>query len=442
MNITINPSLLSGEIKSIISKSDMHRCLICSALSTDQGQLILDDGPDFQDEHVMSQDIVATINCLEKSGATIVMDNNLINIKPINKELISDNLIYDCAESGSTLRFLLPVISTFGKEFTITGHGRLPKRPISELINQLIEHGCSINSVSSESSLPIEITGKLTSGTYKIPGNISSQYISGLLFALPLLEGDSTIEVTTIIESKSYIDMTVNTMKKFGVTVDFIDGANNNGVSKFLIKGNQQYKNIMKRYDVEGDWSNSAFWLCAGAFSEEGVTCKGLSLDSLQPDKAILKLLDMMGADVEIVGNNVKVCRNELRAIDVDASEFPDLVPVLAVVLSVCKGKSQIYNAGRLRFKESDRLSAMVENLKKIGAKIEETKDGLIIDGVRELNGGIVKGFNDHRIVMAMTIASLICTNDIIIDGSEAIRKSYISFFEDFKMLGGKINVI
>ncbi len=427
MNMQITPSILRGTVDAVPSKSDFHRALICSALSEKDSSLII-DGDTTEDS--ISSDIEATMECLKAAGARIDVNDNTIHISPIDPGILKDRFAIDCGESGSTLRFILPVLACFGKKFTVTGQGRLPERPIKELMDQLKQHGCSFSS----ESIPFTISGKLESGEFSLPGNISSQYISGLLFALPLLKGDSSISVTTDIESASYIDMTIKTLKKYGVNVSFRDRV-------FYISGDQNYR-VGKDYRIEGDWSNSAFWLCAGSISEHGITCRGLDRDTLQPDSKILEILENIGADIQTDESGITVKKGLLQAVTVDASEIPDLVPVLSVLLSICEGRSRIINAGRLRIKESDRLRAMAENLKILGAQIEETEDGLEITGKKNLRGGRVEGHNDHRIVMAMTIASAVCEDYVVIEGTEAVNKSYRNFFDDFRNLEGVSNVI
>jgi 3-phosphoshikimate 1-carboxyvinyltransferase len=398
----------------------------------------------------MSEDIKATINCLETLGGKFSIRNSYINVTPIPLDIKSlqkinrskDETILDCGESGSTLRFLLPLTTILRTTFKVTGHGRLPERPINKLLDELTAHGC----IFSNNRLPLIGSGQLLPGVYELPGNVTSQYISGLLFALPLLSDNSSINIIGEIQSISYIEMTLRTLRQYGIHVT-------SGVNSFSVPGRQTYTSQFTNY-VENDWSNAAFWLCAGAFSESEIVVNGLNSNSAQPDKNIVDLLELIGTYVtvndspsiiktrDVVGESISIKPNKLNAIEFDASQSPDLVPILAVVLSVCKGQSIIRNASRLRLKESDRLKAISENLNKLGARIKETEDELIIDGVECLKGGTVDGFNDHRIVMAMAIASAISTGDIIINDSEAVEKSYKRFWDDFEELGGKFDVI
>ena len=279
----------------------------------------------------------------------------------------------------------------------------------------------------------LTVKGGLKSGSFSVDGNISSQFITGLLFALPLLDGKSKIEIRGGLSSKAYIDITLDVLKKYGIKIE------NNDYKSFIIKGNQRYKNC--NYTIEGDFSQAAFFLAAGALGCD-VTVSGLKDDSLQGDKKILDIISMTGA--KVVQNStskfVAVPTADMHGITVDADEIPDLVPILAVMLSFIKGESRIINAGRLRIKESDRLSAICSELKKLGADIEEGDDFLIIRGRQVLNGAEVTSHNDHRITMAMAIAACRCEGNVVIDGARnSVTKSYPNFFEDYKKLGGKV---
>lgn len=404
MRIELKPSTLAGTVQAVASKSHAHRLLIATALS---------DAPSEVSIHTTSQDIDATKDCLA--------------------QLHEEAPVFHCCESGSTLRFLIPVAMALKEKATFLGSGRLPQRPISPLKEEMEAHGCRFTKGPSESEI-CTIQGKLQSGTFTLPGNISSQYITGLLFALPLLDGDSKICITSPLESSKYVDMTLDVLRAFQIQVR-ID--NNDGCPTYTIKGKQSYR-APKRVTAEGDWSNIAFWVIAGILSKgQGITCQGLRSESIQGDKAIAKLAAKMGGKIVQSAQTLVAASDQLTAIDIDASEIPDLVPILSVAAATANGTTRIYNAGRLRIKESDRLSAMCDCLSKVGANIIEESEGLIIHGVPKLKGGTVSGYNDHRIVMAMSIASIISENPIIIEGAEAINKSYPTFFGDFKALGG-----
>jgi len=306
--------------------------------------------------------------------------------------------------------------------------GRLPARPLSALYDNMVSHGCKL---SVQGLSPFTCEGQLKSGIYTMPGNVSSQYVSGLLFALPLLSGDSTIRVEGVLESRPYIDMTLDALRLFGVAILEEEG------QVFRIPGGQTGRSP-KNVRVEGDWSNAAFWLSAGAIGHNGVTCTGLNLNSLQGDRAIVKMLARFGAQVYGENDSVTVSAGRLHGIEIDAADTPDLVPVLAAVASSAEGKTIIRNAGRLRIKESDRLHTVAACLSGLGADVAETEDGLIIVGKKGLSGGETESFGDHRIAMTAAVISARCTGPVLIKNAQAVNKSYPGFFMDFNTkLGG-----
>ncbi len=395
----IESSALFGTLGAVPSKSAAHRMAICAFLSGESEVRGLGK----------SEDIEATLGALEAISA--------------GKDVIN------CGESGSTLRFLIPVAAALGKAVTFTGRGRLPERPIGEYLRLLPEHGVKCE---SKGGLPLKISGRLTSGRYEIEGNISSQYITGLLLALPLLDGDSEIVLVSPLQSKPYVEMTLGVMRLFGVDAE-------EGENGYFIKGNQKYNKTS--CTVEGDWSQAAFFLAAGALGGN-IFIENLDTESYQGDKAIYELLRQFGADITINGQVLSCNHNKLHGIEIDAENIPDLVPILAVVASLAEGTTTITGAARLRIKESDRLHAITEGLNKLGADITELPDGLKINGVKSLHGGAVQGYNDHRIVMALSVAATRATEPVIITDAESINKSYPSFFEDYNNLGGNANVI
>ena len=317
-------------------------------------------------------------------------------------------------------------MGALGHRASFYGEGRLPERPLSPLYEELTAHGCVL---SPKGSRPLVISGKLKAGTYTMPGNVSSQYISGLLFALPLLTGDSKILLEGKLESRGYVDMTLQVIRKFGIQIEESD-------TGFTVPGGQTYQ-APQSYVVEGDWSNSCFFLVAGALAEGGICVKGLSQQSLQGDKKILDLLKNFGAEVWQGENEVIVKPGKLRGITIDASQIPDMVPILAVLACAAEGRTVIENAGRLRIKESDRLATVSQVLNGLGAKVKELPEGLIIEGLagEQMSGGTADGANDHRIVMMAAISSLLCKEPVIITGAEAVSKSYPDFFWDLKKL-------
>lgn len=420
MDIRITPRCLTGEAAAVTSKSDAHRCLICAALCRGVTEVVIND---------TSRDIMATVGCLRALGAEIEQRDSVFTVRGI--EAPNKNAMLDCVESGSTLRFLLPAAAALGEETDITGSGRLPERPLSPLVEQLIGHGA----VLSAKKLPMRVSGRLESGRFELPGNISSQYITGLLLALPLLKGDSEIALTTGLESAGYIDMTIRTLKSFGIEVELLPKGKG-----YHVRGGQSYRSP-KRICAEGDWSNSAFWLTAGAIGEK-ITLGGLDENSAQGDRAILPLLKSFGAKIERSGEKISSDGGSLCGITIDAAEIPDLVPILAVCAAAAKGRTLITNAARLRIKESDRLKTTAAMLTALGGDITELADGLLINGSGRLTGGITDSFNDHRIAMAAAIASVICEGDVVIKGAQAVEKSYPAFFDDFRRLGGAADVI
>jgi 3-phosphoshikimate 1-carboxyvinyltransferase len=401
--------------------------LICAALS---------DKETFVRCPERSEDIDATARCLEAMGADILYKKDSFLITPIIKGIKNQNgaieHTLDCGESGSTLRFLLPVCGALGLRTSFNMKGRLPNRPLSGLYEEMQAHGCTL---SAPGSSPLSCEGRLKSGEYTLPGNISSQLVSGLLFALPLLKGDSLIRITGVLESRPYVDMTLEALGLFNIKVEETGKPGNPLV--FRVSGSQTYCSP-GTVQAEGDWSNTAFWLSAGAIGKGSITCTGLNLDSCQGDRAITGLLERFGAHVLFDRGSVTVSSSALRSIEIDAGNTPDLVPVLAAVASVAEGETVIRNAGRLRIKESDRLRTAAASLSSLGADLAETQDGLIIHGKKTLPGGKTESFGDHRIAMTIAVLSAVCKGPVAITNAEAVRKSYPGFFYDFSnALGG-----
>lgn len=403
MDVKIMPGMLSGTVSAIPSKSMAHRALICAALA-DKSSHIVCEGT--------SKDIEATAMCLSSLGTEISRVQDGYIVHPLKRVDSGTIALMHCGESGSTFRFMLPIVGALGQECSFVLEGRLAERPLSPLYEELVRNGCKL---SQQGSNPFNIDGKLKSGRYTLDAGVSSQFISGLLLALPLLEGNSEIQLSGNIESFPYIELTLAMQKIFGVEIEFKD-------MLFSIAGGQTYRSP-GTVSIEGDWSNAAFWFCASAISGNAITVTGLDMESKQGDRAVLEILERFGTD--------------LHGIEIDAANIPDLVPILSVVAAAAKGTTVIYNAGRLRDKESDRLAAMVSVLGGLGADVRETKDGLIIRGGVPLTGGQVSSRGDHRIAMAATIAVALCTEPAIIQGAEAVDKSYPGFFDDLHLLGG-----
>jgi 3-phosphoshikimate 1-carboxyvinyltransferase len=417
MIATITPAPLSGKIAAIASKSDAHRLLILAALS---------EGETFLQLEQRSQDIDATIQCLRALGARIMALPDGVNVRGI--EQVPERSQLDCGESGSTFRFLLPVAAALGAHATFTGTGRLPERPIGELLQAMRAHGVRF----SAEQMPLSIEGTFIGGAFELPGNISSQYLTGLLLALPLLEQDSRIRLTTPLESAAYVDITLHALKRFGVTIPVRKG-------EYCISGGQSMQSP-RELRVDGDWSNAAFFLAAGALGAP-VSVSGLNLVSPQGDKAMLDALMAFGAKVEATATEVRVSPAPLHGCAIDVGETPDLLPVLAVLGACASGETRLVNAARLRLKESDRLASVSSMLRALGAAVEEQPDALVISGGR-LTGGDVHSCRDHRIVMAAAVAAIRCEGDVRILGTEAVNKSYPAFFADYNRLGGRANVV
>lgn len=423
-DLKIIPSKLKGSVKIPPSKSMAHRAIICAALS---------DGICRIDNIDYSDDIIATINAMNSLGATIEKYDDYIEVVGIYKNInkIKRNRIIDCNESGSTLRFLVPISLLFKGSNKFIGKGNLGKRPLTTYYNIFNDQGIKYS--YEENNLNLVVDGELKPGVFEVEGNISSQFITGLLFALPLLNGDSKIIITKEMESKGYIDLTLKAISDFGIEII------NNNYSEFIIKGNQKYN--ARNYRVEGDYSQAAFFLCADGLGNN-VLCRDLDLNSLQGDKEIIDILERMNVvfNANEIGLSGEV-NGELISTVIDGSQCPDIIPVLSAVSALSKGTTEIINAGRLRIKECDRLSAVTSELKKLGAQIIEKEDGLVITGVEKLQGGVeVWSHKDHRIAMTLAIASTMCKKPIIIKDYECVAKSYPSFFEDFKALGGNIH--
>ena len=421
----VYPKIINGEVKIPPSKSMAHRAVICAALS---------DGLCKVRNIDYSDDIIATIEAMKALGAVITKKDEyleVIGIKSSDNKInnsISSERIIDCNESGSTLRFLVPIASLFEGVNRFVGRGNLGKRPLDTYYKIFDDQ--KIKYSYKEGILDLKTEGKLKSGEFKVKGNISSQFITGLLFTLPLLDGDSKITITTEMESKGYVDLTLSAIKDFGVEII------NNNYEEFIIKGNQTYNS--RDYRVEGDYSQAAFFLCADAISNE-VVVNDLKLDSLQGDKEVIDILERMGVKIESKDNGIIGMPNgQLNSTIIDGSQCPDIIPVVSLVAALGKGTTEVINAGRLRIKECDRLAAVASELNKLGAKITEKEDGLIIEGVSKLKGGCsVWSHKDHRIAMTLAIASTVCEEPIVIRDYECVSKSYPEFWNDFKNVGG-----
>ena len=381
MDITIQPRLLKGNIDIIPSKSQAHRYLICTAFADRPTQLICPE---------TNRDIEATADCLAALGARIIRSNHGYTVFPIEKT--PETAVLPCCESGSTLRFMLPVVGALGVDATFLMEGRLPQRPLSPLWEEMERMGCILSRPTPNT---IRCQGKLLPGNYSIDGGVSSQFITGLLFALSLI-GESHLEVTGKVESKPYVDMTVKAMEQFSAP---------------------QYRSPGE-ITVEGDWSNGAFWLTAQALGND-ITTTNLDPNSPQGDRKIAQLLPLLEDRIVI-----------------DASDIPDLVPILSVA-AACKNGAAFTNIARLRLKESDRVASTIAMIKNLGGKAEANESTLTVYGT-SLTGGTVDSVNDHRIAMAAAIAATVCSNPVTVTGADCVKKSYPRFWEEYRRLGGK----
>lgn len=404
-SIKIKPSLLRGKVKIPPSKSLSHRAVICASLCG-EGQSIVNN-------IVLSEDIKATVEGMKKLGAEINVLKNNAYIKR-GGEIEPDPAI-DCGESGSTLRFLIPLSLVLANSCNFFGSKKLFERPLDVYYEIFKKQHIYYK---TGGSCPLAVRGRLLPGAYEVPGNTSSQFISGLLLSLPLLDGDSKITVTGGFESKAYVDLTVDVMEKFGVYTERADE------KTFLIKGGQEYKSTV--YTVESDYSQAAFFLAANELGNE-VECLGLNSASLQGDREIINIIKGYGHGKDEV--------------TIDGSQIPDLIPIIAVLAALKENRTTVIgNAGRLRLKESDRLKAVSTELGKLGASVRETEDGLVINGLKTLKGNVkVSSWNDHRIAMSLAVAATRCENGIILENYSAVNKSYPNFWEDYKALGGAV---
>ena len=417
MTVKLMPGSRFGTAKAPPSKSYAHRLLIAAALS-DRGCAVENPGA--------SEDIEATAACLRGLGAGITKaSENSLRVTPVNSFANNGPAVLPVRESGSTLRFLLPVAGALGVRAEFEMEGRLPERPMAEYIAALEKGGMKIEKAGNT----LKCEGRLSAGVYGIPGNISSQYISGLLFALPILKGDSEIVINGKTESKAYADMTFEVLSLFKACIEKTDRG-------YKIRGGQGLKAPEGALITEGDYSGAAFLLAAGAFSKKGVTVRGLNLNSSQGDRRIADILGQFGATVKEENGSITVSKGILKGITVDVSEIPDLVPVIAAAACGAEGRTEITNAKRLRFKETDRLKTTAALINSLGGRAEEMEDGLVIEGSK-LKGGVCESFSDHRIAMAASLAACIAEGPVTISGAECVKKSFPDFYEVF----GKLNI-
>lgn len=418
MILTIKPSEIFGDIYIQISKSDAHRALVASFLA--EGESVLK--PWMENVGI---DIIATKEAIS-NFANFKLEKDCLKVIPKEKNI--NNITIDVKESGSSLRLLIPVVSALGINAKFIGSKKLFSRPLG--VYKKIWHEQGLTFDLKEDCLTIE--GKLKSGDFNVEGNISSQFISGLLFALPLLDGDSKIIIEGELESAPYVMMTLKTLKS--AKIETSKQADN----IIEVFGSQKYSPI--NYEIEADWSHAAFFAAAGALGGE-TTLYGLNKYSIQGDKEILNILKFMGASIKYNEDNSITIKkaSRLNGLDIDILNIPDLAPIIVALACAAKGTTKLYNAKRLRYKESDRINDLKDSFNKIGAKITSTEDEIFIEGVEKLHGGKTSSHNDHRIAMALCVASIVCENDIIIDDAQSINKSSFNFIEQFRSVGAKI---
>lgn len=412
MTLTVSGQALTGKTAIISSKSVVHRLLICAALC---------DTPTVIQGVTFSEDIEATVACLRAGLADVICEEDRVTVIPRKDR--DPNALLNCGESGSTLRFLLPVMAACGGA-RFVGRGRLSQRPLTPIYPLFETHGCHL---SPEGSFPLSVEGRLQGDVFEIDGSLSSQFISGLLMAAPLLGHPCRICVTGEMTSYPYIALTIEVLSYFGVSVKQ-EG------NSFTVLGAYTSAGTL---NAQGDWSNAAFWLVGAALSQStAFELDGLSAVSRQGDRAIIELLEQAGFCVSHTDGTWRVSGGDDRKpLRVDAEAIPDLVPVVAVLATALPGQTVIYHAKRLIHKESNRLQSVHDMLTALGGEVTVTEDGLLING-GTLKGGTVQGYNDHRIVMSAAIAALICAEPVTVIGAEAVKKSYPTFFDEIEKRG------
>jgi len=424
MDIMIKPSIeLRGTVTAPPSKSYTHRAIIIGSLA--KGGSIIQNP-------LISDDTMASVEACRKIGAEIkIFDKNKkIQITGISGKLKTPKEVIDVRNSGTTLRIMTSIGGLCRGKVILTGDESIRRRPMQPLLDALEQLGVRTTSVDGKP--PVTVQGPLKGGDCRIRGDISSQFISGLLISAPLAANDTKIEIITELKSKPYIDLTLDVIKKFDGRIEV---KNNN----FYVNGNQTYKGGI--YRIEGDYSSAAFILAAAALTESEVTIKNLLRDSKQGDRRIIEILKNMGVDLKTKENELIIKGDgKLSGIEIDLSQNPDLVPIVSVLGSFAKGKTIIKNVEHLRYKECDRLKAMSNELEKMGARIKEGRDYLWIKGIKSLKGARVHGWNDHRVVMALAIAGLRAEGETNIDTAESISVSFPEFVDCLRQLGADLS--
>ncbi|MBS5113577.1 MAG: 3-phosphoshikimate 1-carboxyvinyltransferase [Coprobacillus cateniformis] len=419
MAVSITPHSLKGQVCVPPSKSMAHRAIICASLARGRSTITNIE---------YSQDIKATIAAMKALGTMIFEYDDYLEIDGTTT-FLKNQCEINCFESGSTLRFMVPISLVCEANVHFIGEGRLGKRPLNVYYDIFEKQGISY--LYRENILDLYVRGRLRGGVFEIPGNVSSQFISGLLFALPLMDEDSIIKITSPLESKGYIDLTLQMLNQYGIQVI------NHDYQELIIPGFQHYE--AHDYRVEADFSQAAFYLVAGALGND-VVLTDLNLDSFQGDKEAIDILERMNAHLIIKETGHQMISSNLKATIIDGSQCPDIIPVIALACALSQGTTRIEHIARLRIKECDRLKATVEVINQLGGHAQELEDAMVIEGVERLKGGHVSSYNDHRMAMMEAIASTVCEAAVVIDEEKCVKKSYPSFWEHFQMLGGLID--
>ncbi|MBI2074562.1 MAG: 3-phosphoshikimate 1-carboxyvinyltransferase [Candidatus Levybacteria bacterium] len=425
MNVKIYPSKVNGEISAPPSKSVTHRAIIIASLAN--GKSVIDNA-------LIAEDTLRTIDALKALGVDIQRDGNKITINGSNGKLKAPAKPIFLGNSGSTMRMIAAVCALADGETTLTGEKRLCQRPVGELIDALNKIGIKAYSVNNNGCPPIKIKGgKISGGNIVIKGDISSQYISALLLVAPFAKESLTTKIDGELVSKPYVALTIDIMKTFCVNVQ------KNNFQNFTIEKGQQYKG--KSYTIEGDYSSASYFFAAAAITNGSVTVKNLSVNSSQGDKYFLELLEKMGCYIKKEIDGFTVVGKKLNGIEIDMSDYPDIVQTLTVVAAFAKGTTKINNIGHLRYKESDRIETTIKELKKMGVKVNYDDKSLNIEGGNP-KGTSIDTHNDHRVAMSFAIAALGAQGKTVIQNAEVVRKSYPAFFEDLQKIGAKIEVL
>ena len=418
--MTITPTRsLTGEITAPSSKAQTHRALVAGLLS--EGTTIIINP-------LSCDDTEATASAVSALGGKLTKNRTAWTVDGRGRPQPADGEI-NCRESGVTLRFMIPIASLTGSKTTFrvsAGLARRPLEPLADAMKQL-----DVNVAADQETVRIE-GGAPRGGVVRIRGDVSSQFISGLLFAGPLMENGLRLESTSPLESRSYASLTIETMRKHGTTVRA-----NRSMTEFEIKKGQRYSTSSHR--IGGDFSSAAFLLAAAAITSSKVIVHGLSPNSPEPDSAVIGILRQMGAHITVEDDGLLIEGGKLKSTVVDIRDSPDLGPVLAVLGCCAEGESRVTGALRLRYKESDRLATVTSELKGLGADVKETDDGFVTRGPSFLSGGVVRAHGDHRVAMALSIAALGTSDKVTIEGAECVSKSYPNFFDDLRSLGVEV---